>query len=104
MNFQGKSHATPEILSDAATENNTCVASLNTVDLLCFCSHSRHTLVKLQAFILVQKECVILFVTLLSYQGTKVLTLVTAAHWSVLFYQNHTVVSCLEERSIQKLR
>lgn len=97
MNFQGKSHATPEILSEAATENNTCVASLNTVDLLCFCSHSHHTLVKLQAFILVQKECVILFVTLLSYHGTEVLTLVTAAHWSVLFYQNHTVVSHLEE-------
>lgn len=67
MSFQGCSHTTPDILSEAVAENATCLASLNTVDLLCFCSLSRHTVVKLQAFILVQKESVILLVTLSSY-------------------------------------
>lgn len=69
------------------------------VDLLCSCSHYHHTLLKLQAFIPVQKERVILFATLLSCHRNKVLILVTAAHQSVLFYQNHKkgVLSPLEE-------
>jgi len=87
MNFQRKFHTTPDIPSEAATENNTYATSLNMVDLLCFCSQS-HTLAKWQGFIPVQKERVILFVTLLSYHRNEVLILVTAAHRPVLFYPN----------------
>lgn len=81
--LQGKSHPT-DIFSEAANENNIWVASLNTVDLLCSCSHSHHTLLKRQAFIPVQKERVILFATLLSCHRSKVLILVTAAQVSAV--------------------
>lgn len=86
MSFRGKPHATPDTLSEGATENSAGVASLNMVDLLRFSSHSHHRLVILQAFILVQKESVIFFVTLLSYHRTEVLISATAARRSVLFY------------------
>lgn len=88
MSFHGKPHTTPDTLSEAVTKTIACVASLNMVDLLRFSSHSHRRLVKLQAFILVQKERAIFFVTLLSYHRTEVLISATAAHWSVLFYQN----------------
>lgn len=73
IQFQGKSHTTPDIPSEATTENNSYMTSLNMVDLLCFSSHGHCTLVKLQVINLAQKEGVTLFVTLLSYHRTEML-------------------------------
>lgn len=64
-------------------------------------SQSSYVTVKLQAFILVQKEHVILFVTLLSYHRPEVLISVAAAHRSALFYQNHAAAFPLEEWLLQ---
>lgn len=89
MNFQGKPYARTGV----PAANTTYVPGLGTGDLLGCCSHSSCTLVKLQAFIRVQKERVILFAILVTYIGTEILILVTASHRQRCFFQNYVVVS-----------
>lgn len=89
-------------LSEAATGNNTYIANLNSVDLLCLCSHSGCTWVKWHAFIPVQKECVILSATLLSwgsYHCCSSLSAVLSQSHSCFFSRRITPTKVLVTRS-----